>query len=172
MRTVWGWCWGEDGRNFECSHTDPWWGRRRGDHSVQCPLSPHIWTLSWGPWPAVGTTTGCKPRHAAINNNKTIRDPENIVRDIWCENITDNRANTGRGGSGARGETERKKSSQSNLMTMDKMNNRTIISVVLSTREKYKIFKSYPVDTIVAVNIGFIVTKTFVWFWLTFKVFW
>ena len=47
-------------------------------------------------------------------------------------------------------------------MTMDKMNNRTIISVVLSTREKYKIFKSYPVDTIVAVNIGFIVTKTFV----------
>lgn len=56
-------------------------------------------------------------------------------QNIWCENITDNPDRTGRGGSA--GEKERKKSSQSNRMTMDKMNNRTITSAVLTTsREK------------------------------------
>ena len=51
--TVRGWSWGEDGRNFECSHTDPSWGGGwpgRVSRSVQCPLPQclHIWTLSWG----------------------------------------------------------------------------------------------------------------------------
>ena len=75
---VWGLGWGEF---WMFSHWPMMGGR--GDQ-VGCPLPLRCDNLctsghrleAW--WPAAaGTTTGCKPRHAAINNNKTIPGSEN-----------------------------------------------------------------------------------------------
>ena len=75
-----------DGQEFECSHTDPRWAGEGGGDQVssvrflpRVSVSAHLDTVLRLTGPAAGALgTTSKPRHAAINNNKTIPSPENI----------------------------------------------------------------------------------------------